>query len=156
MLKISPIKSLAMMSVLAVIAIFAGTGTAYGQCDKVSDAQIVDAIYAKFEANGKLKAHMNHLNVTVVRDAATGSMQAWKTMGWVDTDEERTMIQGAMLQVFYDFGACFKISGMNITQVYLTSSVPDELKSANGCPDSQQACGDICIPKGESCNIKGR
>jgi hypothetical protein len=156
MYKISPIRSLIIFSVLAVAAFSAGAGAAYGQCDKISDQQIVDAVYAKFAANGKLKAHLNHLNFTVQRDPVSGAMQSWKTRGWVDTADERTLLQGLMLEVYYDLGGCFKISGMNVSEVWLSAEVPEDLKSSSGCPYPQQACGDICIPAGETCNIKGR
>lgn len=139
----------------AVFAIFTA-GSAYAQsCSQITDQQIVDAIYAKFQNNGKISPHLNHLNVTVVREPVSGAMQAWKTVGWVSSAEDVDLVRSLMLQVFYDLGACWKLSGMNVQGLKAEADYPPDLRSSGGCGEMQQ-CGDICIPKGESCNIKGR
>lgn len=125
-------------------------------CDKTSDQMIVDAINQKFAADDHLSSQTSRLNVTVVREPVSGAMQAWKVEGWVETDKDFQRVTDILLQVYSDLngGKCFGSLKFNFNQLYTSADVPDSLKAGGGCVGDTKACGDICIPVSESCNIK--
>lgn len=127
-------------------------------CESITDQQIVDAIYAKFEANSQLKSQLDRLNVTVVREPVSGTMQAWKVEGWVDDQKDRDKVMDLMYSVYSDLNGikCFPNIKFNFNSLYTADDVPPGFKSAGGCVGDTKPCGDICIPMNESCNIKGR
>lgn len=142
----------------SVLAVLAFATPANGQCQQVTDQQIIDNIYAKFEANSKLKPQLSHLNVTVVREPVSGTMQSWKITGYVESQGDYDKVIDLMYDVFYELGGvkCLGNILFNQNSFYLQADYPENLKAGGGCGPNTVACGDICIPAGESCNIKGR
>ncbi len=145
---------------LAAAMVFAAGATtpAFGQDCEPKDEQVVDAIKAKLGKSKSLASQMSHINVSVVRDPATGSVQAWKVTGWVQTRKDYDYVINAMHETYYDLGGdkCVGNVKINENDFRLGSEFPESLKSVGGCGPGTVACGDICIPQGESCNINTR
>ncbi|QQS42814.1 MAG: hypothetical protein IPM63_07740 [Acidobacteriota bacterium] len=132
---------------------------AYGQtCSSITDEQIVDAVYSKFEKNDKISPQINRLNFTIVREPVSGTMQAWKIRGWVDDEKDLDKVMELIRDVFEDLNGatCFGNIKFNQNDLYVATAVPSGFKSEGGCVGDTKPCGDICIPVSETCSITGR
>ncbi|MCO6509406.1 MAG: hypothetical protein J5I65_01310 [Aridibacter famidurans] len=131
----------------------------FGQkCSSITDEQIVDAVYSKFERNDKISSQINHLNFTIVREPVSGTMQAWKIRGWVEDQKDLDKVMELIREVFEDLNGatCFGSIKFNQNDLYVASAVPSGFKSEGGCVGDTKPCGDICIPVSETCSITGR
>lgn len=132
---------------------------AYGQsCSSITDEQIVDAVYSKFEKDSKISPQISRLNFTVVREPVSGTMQAWKIRGWVDDQKDMDKVMDLIREVFEDLNGatCFGSVKFNQNDLYIAAEVPSGFKSEGGCVGDTKPCGDICIPVSETCSITGR
>lgn len=129
---------------LLLMTISAYERPAYGQCEAVTDAQLVDEIYAKFKAHGDLAKQLSHINVISIN-------RVIKLQGWTDS-------KGDYKDAF-NIVASTKCVVMINVQLFRDSppAEGDSLKpGAGGCQAGTKPCGDICIPEGDTCNIAGR
>lgn len=128
------------------------------QCSSITDEQIVDAVYSKFEKNDKISSQISSLNFTIVREPVSGTMQAWKIRGWVEDQKDLDKVMELIRDVFEDLNGatCFGNIKFNQNDLYVSSAVPSGFKSEGGCVGDTKPCGDICIPVSETCNITGR
>ncbi len=155
---ISNKKVLLMAFALGILAtVFAAVNPAYAQCSPPSDQDVISRFYAKMGADKNLASQVNQLNFSVVKDPVSGAVQAWKPYGWVKTSDDVTRVFDIMGEVFNDLGGIKCVGSIMFNPQFLKteSEWPQDLK-AGTCSGSTEPCGDICIPKGESCNIKGR
>lgn len=132
---------------------------AHGQsCSSITDDQIVDAVYSKFEKNDQIFSQISRLNFTVVREPVSGAMQAWKIEGWVDNQKDLDKVMDLIREVYYDLNGatCFPKIMFNQNRLYTAAEVPSGFKSEGGCVGDTKPCGDICIPVSETCSITGR
>ncbi len=99
-------------------------------CDTTTDAQIVTEIMGKIKL--KYASQMTHINVR-------SSDRVVTVEGWVTTKKIKGEIDKIVKKA-----KCVKTKDVkNI----LTIGV------GGGCGPGTKACGTICIPKGETCNI---
>ncbi|HUF02548.1 MAG TPA: hypothetical protein VMM38_00075 [Aridibacter sp.] len=132
---------------------------AFGQsCSSITDEQIVDAVYSKFEKDSQLYSQISRLNFTIVREPVSGTMQAWKIQGWVDNQKDLDKVMDLIREVYDEMNGmtCFPNIKFNQNQLYTASEVPSGFKSEGGCVGDTKPCGDICIPVSETCSITGR
>ena len=123
-----------------VLTFFIAAGSTFAQCEKVTDAQIVSDIYARIKANKSLASQVSHINVV-------SSSQAVKLQGWTNsTNDYNTVYNFAMTE------NCVRVVNVNSF-----SDVPPDnsVKSIGGCASGTKACGDVCIPENDVCNITG-
>ncbi|MBK9155670.1 MAG: hypothetical protein IPM25_15920 [Chloracidobacterium sp.] len=133
-----------LLSVAVLVAIFAIAQPAFAQCDKLSDAEIVANIYEKINKDGSLKSQVSHINVVGVADLATVKFQ-----GWTNSKSDYDKVLNIALSL-----KCLKV---NVNQ--FESAPPAEnsqQRVEGGCAPGTKACGDVCIPEGDPCNIGGR
>jgi hypothetical protein len=114
----------------------------FGQCDKTSDAQIVADIYGKISNDKGLSAQMSHINVVSINAAV-------KFQGWANSKSDYDKVVGFALN-----GSCAKLVNVNLF-VDTPPAEGSSLRSSGGCTSGTKACGDICIPEGDACNITG-
>ncbi len=111
-----------------------------GQCDKVTDAQIVAEIYGKIKADKTLAPQVTHINVVSLYAAV-------KFQGWADSHKDYDKIVGFGFDT-----ACVRLVNANGLQ----DTAPSEnnpSRAAGGCSSGTKQCGDVCIPEGDMCNI---
>jgi hypothetical protein len=120
----------ALIAVFALMLIFSAGASAQAKpdCTKVTDNDLVKAVYAKIVT--KYKAQVSHINVRVKDGVVT-------IEGWVTTKSVKKEIEKWAKKV-----SCVK-KVVNI----LTIGV------GGGCGPGMKACGDICIPEKETCNL---
>lgn len=114
----------------------------FGQCDKISDAQIVADIYGKISNDKGLASQVSHINVVSINAAV-------KFQGWANSKSDYDKAVGFALNA-----SCAKLVNVNL----FLDAPPAEgnsLRSSGGCTSGTRACGDICIPEGDACNITG-
>lgn len=129
---------------LLLMAVSAYERPAYAQCESVTDAQLVEEIYAKFKAHGDLAGQLSHINVISIN-------RVIKLQGWTDS-------KGDYKDAFNIVVSTKCVVMINV-QLFRDSppAEGDSLKSgAGGCQAGTKPCGDICIPEGDTCNISGR
>lgn len=99
-------------------------------CSKTTDADIVQAIKEKFEADPEIKDQMKHINISVKKRVVT-------LEGWLDGKEAVAKAVAITKKT-----KCVK-------------RVFNRLKTRGGgsCGPGQQPCGDICIDKRSECTI---
>lgn len=114
----------------------------FAQCDKTSDAQIVAGIYNRIGNDKGLATQVSHINIVSLNAAV-------KFQGWANSKSDYDKVVGFALN-----GSCAKLVNVN----YFMDAPPAEgssLRSSGGCTSGTKACGDICIPEGDACNISG-
>ena len=125
-------KSMVKMALVAFSFMMAFSFGAYAQktdCTKMTDVEIVDAIYVKL--NVKYAAQMNHVNVRIKEGIVT-------IEGWVTTEKIKKDIAKIAKKV-----KCVKEVVNTLT-----------IGVGGGCGLGTKPCGDICIPTNENCNIR--
>lgn len=132
-------------SIICALIIFitaASVSTAFAQCEKVTDAQIVTDIYGKIRSDKSLASQMTHINVVSVYSAV-------RFQGWANDKGDYDRIVG-----FASNHGCVKLVNVNN---FMEEPPANEspLRSGAGCARGTKACGDICIPEGDACNISG-
>ncbi len=98
-------------------------------CSKTTDAEIVDAIYAKIKV--KYEAQVAHINVRIKDGVVT--LEGWATTKGIKKEIEK----------FARKTDCVKTVLNNLT-----------IGVSGGCGPGQKQCGDICIGSTETCNIR--
>lgn len=141
--RVNPPTKLMLLSVAFIAAIFAIAQPAFAQCDKLSDAEIVANIYEKINNDGSLKSQVSHINVVGLADLA-----AVKFQGWTNSQNDFDRVVSIALS--------FKCLKVNVNQ--FSPAPPAEnsqQRVESGCAPGTKACGDVCIPEGDPCNIGG-
>jgi len=107
------------------------------QCEKVTDDQIVADIYGQIKADKALAAQTSHINVVSLYAAV-------KLQGWTATQRDYDKLNQIAL-------------GTNCVRLVNNSGLKgqDPGDHTGGCASGMKACGDICIPSGDACNITG-
>lgn len=113
---------------------------AFAQCEKVTDSQIVSAIYAKIKADKGLAAQIPHINVVAVNGVV-------KFQGWADRKADYDKIVG-----FASETSCVRLVNVN-NFAETPPAAGNALRAAGGCSAGTKPCGDVCIPDGDPCNI---
>lgn len=116
---------------LAVFALvlFSGVGASAQDCSKMTDPEIVKAIYDKMKKKPKLDAEIMHVNVRSKDGVIT-------LEGWTTSQKNKKAI--------------VKIA----EKIKCKKQVINELADAPvGCGPGQKRCGTICIGIEEECNI---
>lgn len=108
-----------------------GTFAQKVDCSKMTDDQIVQAIYDKIQV--KYPDRMKRINVRVKDKVVT-------LEGWVTSQKAKKEIEGYAKKI-----KCVKKKVEN----KLGTSIP------GGCTPGTKQCGSICIPESERCNIRG-
>lgn len=115
---------------------------AFAQCEKVTDSQIVSSIYGRIRAEKELAAQIAHINIGSVN-------QAVKIQGWTANKDDYNTIVGIGSDA-----DCVRV--VNVNDFNDVPPVDDSSQRAlNRCSNGTKACGDICIPEGDACNITG-
>ena len=112
-------------------------------CDKVTDQQLVDSIYAAIKADSKLAGQISHINVIAVFGAV-------KLQGWADSQKDYDKAVGIVSGT-----QCVKLVNVNLFEP-APPAAGSSLRSTGGCASGTKPCGDVCIPVGDSCNITGK
>jgi len=137
MLRIS-FQNLLLVICVAVIATLAATERpVLAQCEKVTDEQIVADIYGQIRADKALATQTSHINVVSLYAAV-------KLQGWTATQRDYDKLNQIAL-------------GTNCVRLVNISGLKgqDPGDRLGGCASGMKACGDICIPSGDACNITG-
>lgn len=125
-----------------VLTLTTTSGTAFAQCAKATDAQVVSDIYTRIKENKSLTSQVSHINVV-------SSSLAVKFQGWADNKNDFD----AVVEIGMTTN-CARVVNINN---FLDAPPPtgDSLKSTGGCASGTKACGDVCIPENDVCNITG-
>ncbi len=124
--------SITKFAVILISLVFAFSVNTHAQktdCTKVTDAELVESIYAKLKV--KYESQLNHINVRAKDGVVT--IEGWATTSKVKKD----IIKIAK-----------KVKCVKKVEDLLTIGV------GGGCGPGQKPCGDICIPNTETCNIR--
>ena len=124
-------KSMVKMALLGFSLILMGNLGVLAQktdCSKMTDTQIVNAIYKKIKV--KYASQIRHINVRIRGGVVT-------LEGWATTKSVRKEIEN-----FAKKTSCVKRVINNLT-----------VGVGGGCGPGQKQCGDICISDKETCNI---
>lgn len=110
---------------------------AYAQkadCSKMTDDQIVQAIYDKIRV--KYSDQMQRINVRITSKVIT-------IEGWVTSKKAKKEIESFAKKI-----ECVKKEKFKVVN-NLDTEIP------GGCIPGTKPCGSICIPENERCNIRG-
>jgi hypothetical protein len=109
-------------------------------CDPPDDARILAEVVSKFSANTSLSRQKSHINIFALNGVV-------RLQGWTDSKSDFDNL----------FDMAFKTRCVKMVNVNLFRPSPpppdDPLRSSAGCASGTKACGDVCIPVGDSCNI---
>jgi len=131
-----------LVGIAIVIVVGIAVKPAVGQCDSKTDADIVVDVYAKIKADRGLVGQVSHINVVSVSLAV-------KFQGWADSKSDYDKIVNIGMTT-----NCARL--MNVNAFYDTPPPTDSSQRASqGCATGTKACGDVCIPENDPCNIKG-
>jgi hypothetical protein len=108
--------------------------------DPPDDARILADVVSKFSASTSLSRQKSHINIFALNGVV-------RLQGWTDNKGD-----------FDDlFDLAFKTKCVKMVNVNLFRPTPppadDPLRSSGGCASGTKACGDVCIPSGDSCTI---
>src|SRR5206468_3994817 len=131
-----------LMTCCFAAAVIVGTSvrTANAQtCDK-PDVKIVTDIYASISGDKALAGQRSHINVISLYGAV-------KLQGWTDTQKDYDRLTGYVSDT-----DCVRL--VNVRMFSAVPPPPDgQTRSGGGCSSGMKACGDVCIPEGDSCSI---
>jgi BON domain len=117
-------------TIIFVIGLFSiGAFAQRTDCTKTTEAEIVDAVYAKIDT--KYKEQTDHINVRVADGVVT-------LEGWVTTKTARKDIEK-----FAKKTDCVKKVVNNL-----------KLKAGGGCGEGEKQCGSFCIGTNDKCNVR--
>lgn len=123
-----------------ILMLNANVRPVYAQsCDAVTDQQMVKDIYARINANRSLAPQISHINVTVLYKVV-------KLQGWTDTQKDFDKVVDIASTT-----TCARIINKNLL-LPTPPDAGDAMRSSGGCASGTKACGDICIPEGDTCN----
>ncbi len=126
-----------------VLAFLASTGASENavHAQKCDDASILTNISSKIAQNKTLSSQSSHINIVVVNAAV-------KLQGWTDSKSSYDLLYGIISKT-----ECVRLININQMQDAPPPDT-DQMRSSGGCVGGTKPCGDICIPEGDSCNIK--
>lgn len=130
-----------LFSMAVIVSICAIAQPALAQCEKMSDADIVANIYGRINADSGLASQVSHINVIGVAELSTVKLQ-----GWTNSQSDYEKVR--------QFGLDLKCK---VNENQFAPVAPPEgsaQRAAGGCAAGTKACGDVCIPEGDPCNIK--
>ncbi len=113
---------------LPILFSVVGASAQKTDCSKVTDKEIVKAVYEKIMT--KYSAQVSHINVRVTDKVVT-------IEGWVTTKTVRKEIESWAKKI-----KCVKKVVDTLT-----------IGIGGGCGPGQKQCGDICINEKETCNL---
>lgn len=123
-----------------LISVGAALQPVFAQCEKVTDRQIVAGIYARIKNDKDLASQATHINVVSINSAV-------KLQGWADNPNDYdTIVDFAMN------ADCVRVVNVN-NFLDAPPATDNALRSSKGCASGTKACGDVCIPEGDVCNI---
>jgi hypothetical protein len=109
-------------------------------CDANVDTNIVTSIYTRIKNDRGLATQASHINVVALYGAV-------KLQGWTDTVGDYDKVYRFALET-----DCARM--INASYFGKTPPPADSgSRSGGGCASGTKACGDICIPSGDACNI---
>ena len=137
MLRISFPKLVLAICLAVIASIAAIERPVFAQCEKVTDDQIVADIYGQIRADKALATQTSHINIVSLYAAV-------KLQGWTATQRDYDKLNQIAL-------------GTNCVRLVNISGLKgqDPGERIGGCASGMKACGDICIPTGDACNITG-
>ncbi len=138
----SPIRYILTLCFFAFLAtIAASERPVFSQCDGVADSKIASDIVEKIKNDKSLAGQLRHINVSVTNKAV-------RFYGWTDSKKDYDRVVG-----FASGMTCVRMVNVNnFHEVPPAGNSPQRL-GADGCQPGTKACGDICIPVAEHCNI---
>lgn len=113
---------------------------AFGQCENVTDAQIVSTIYGKIKADKGLVPQIPHINVISTNAAV-------KFQGWTENKKDHDKVVGFGVDT-----ACVRLVNVNSFEE-IPPTGGGLMRGSSGCTSGTKPCGDLCIPDGDTCNI---
>ena len=124
----------------AVLMMGAFTLTSAAQTCESPDSKIVSDIYERIRNDKGLSPQTPHINVVSLYGAV-------KLQGWTDTQKDYDRLMDMV------FGtSCVRL--VNTHELSATPPPPESpIRMGRGCSTGTKACGDLCIPEGDSCNI---
>ena len=130
---------------LMFIGMFFFTQSAVGQTCSKTPEQIVESVYEAMANNKDLADQVSHINIQYTNyDEKVGAI---KIQGWVNTEKDYNEV----LEIASETSCVNRVNPNEFT-----FPAPSQLKQACD-PPATKACGDICIPSNDTCNIgKGR
>jgi hypothetical protein len=109
-------------------------------CDGDVDTRIVSSIYTRIKNDRSLAAQLSHINVVALYGAV-------KLQGWTDTAGDYDKVYRFALET-----DCARL--INVSSLEKSPPPADSgSRSGGGCASGTKACGDVCIPAGDTCNI---
>jgi hypothetical protein len=117
-------------------------------CSKVTDEDILHGVEGRLKADSKIGPQMEHINLWVTNRVVI-------FYGYTDNKGDDYRAQSIALKA-----ACGGPVNINKLLDYVPTPGNDPynmLRAADGaCASGTKPCGDICIPNGDTCNIKSR
>ncbi|MBP6004618.1 MAG: BON domain-containing protein [Pyrinomonadaceae bacterium] len=123
-----------------LISVGAALQPVSAQCEKVTDQQIVFSIYAKIKNDKDLASQVTHINIVSINSAV-------KLQGWADNKNDFDSIVDIAMDTI-----CVRVVNLN-NFLDAPPAADNAFRSAKGCASGTKACGDVCIPEGDVCNI---
>lgn len=105
-------------------------------CGENADKEIVETIYAKIKGNSKLAGQETHINVISANKVV-------KLQGWANNAADRATI--------YNYAMGTPCVVMVNDKDFLDKEPTENLRSS--CGANTTACGEVCVPAGDPCNI---
>lgn len=140
----SGIKISLMLAVFVFISFFdMSVNQTYAQkCEDVTDEQIVEYMYAKMKENKQLAPQISHINVI-------SKYRAIRFQGWVASEDDYKRLEKIGLGNF-----CITLINPSVNDLARKEPEGDVVRGGL-CSGGTKACGDICIPENDICNITG-
>lgn len=112
-------------------------------CTTVTDEDIVTAIVDEIKGDSLLSGQLSHIVVGSVNKFA-------KLQGWTDNkrgyDRLISIVSGVK---------CVKAINVNrFEEIPPPADSPSRPQSGGGCAPGMKACGDVCIPDGDTCSAR--
>lgn len=123
-----------------ILTICEAASPTFGQCENMSDDEIVTEIYGKIKANSTLAPQASHINISSVNFVV-------KFVGWADNKKDFDKIRS--------FANMSCVRMVNVQDFFDTPPPANSRLRAGNCTAGTKQCGDVCIPEADSCNITG-
>ena len=135
-----------MMLAIAAVLLFASFDASqrpvFGQCETVTDEEIVKQIYDKIAANKSLAAQKERINVASINRVV-------KLAGWTNTKGDYE----DLIDIVKSIRCVVMINTQYFEEVPPPANSPLR-QSDGGCGPGFKPCGDICIPEGDKCGLR--
>lgn len=125
------------------VTVFSHSASAQ-DCTTITDADLVTGIVDQIKGDSVLSPQMSHIVV--------GSVNKFvKLQGWTDTKRAFDRL----IQIVSDTKCVKAINVNNFVETPPPANSPMR-PAPGGCGPGTKACGDVCIPEGDSCSDKGK